>query len=112
MIEHRQKEHAMNIQEMMRQMQAMKKKMEKAQAEVAAKSFEGSAGGGMVVVTSNGKNEITAVKIEKEVVNPEEIEMLQDLIVAATNQAIQRATEAMQTEVGKFTAGLGLPGMF
>jgi DNA-binding YbaB/EbfC family protein len=102
----------MNLQEMMRQAQMMKKKIEKAQAEVAAKTFEGSAGGGMVVVTANGKSEIVQVKIEKEVVNPDELEMLQDLIVAATNQAIQRASEAMQGEVGKITNGLGLPGMF
>jgi nucleoid-associated protein EbfC len=102
----------MNIQEMMRQAQKMKQKIDKAQAEVAARSFEGTAGGGMVVVTANGKNEVLAVKIEKEVVNPDELEMLQDLIVAATNQAIQRATEAMQTEVSKLTNGLGIPGMF
>jgi nucleoid-associated protein EbfC len=102
----------MNIQEMMRQAQKMKQKIEKVQAEVAAQTFEGSAGGGMVVVTANGKNEIVRVKIEKEVVNPEELEMLQDLIVAATNQAIQRATEVMQTEMSKVTNGMGIPGMF
>lgn len=102
----------MNLQEMMRQAQKMKAKLEKVQEEVGARTVEGSAGGGMVVVTANGKNQIIAVKIEKDVVNPEEIEMLQDLVVAATNQAITRAQEMMQTEVGKITGGMGLPGMF
>ncbi|MCC7384925.1 MAG: YbaB/EbfC family nucleoid-associated protein [Deltaproteobacteria bacterium] len=102
----------MNLQEMMRQAQKMKAKLEKVQEEVGARTVEGSAGGGMVVVTANGKNQIIAVKIEKDVVNPAEIEMLQDLVVAATNQAITRAQEMMQTEVGKITGGMGLPGMF
>ena len=102
----------MNIQEMMRQAQKMKAKLEKVQEEVGQKTVEGSAGGGMVVVTANGKNQIISVKIEKEVVNPEDVEMLQDLVVAATNQAITRAAEMMQTEVSKVTGGMGLPGMF
>jgi DNA-binding YbaB/EbfC family protein len=104
----------MNIQEIMRQAQRMKAKMEKVQAEVGARTFEGTAGGGMVVVTANGKNQIVSVKIEKEVVNADEVEMLQDLIVAATNQAVQRATETMQEEVGKITGGMmgGIPGVF
>src|SRR5688572_13716505 len=102
----------MNIQEMMRQAQKMKAKLEKAQSEVHAQTFEGSAGGGMVLVVANGKNEIVSVKIEKEVVNPEELDMLQDLIVAATNQAIARAAEAMQTEMAKVTGGMPIPGMF
>lgn len=102
----------MNIQEMMRQAQKMKAKLEKVQEEVGQKTVEGSAGGGMVVVTANGKNQIISVKIEKEVVNPEDLEMLQDLVVAATNQALTRAQEMMQTEVSKVTGGMGLPGMF
>lgn len=102
----------MNIQEMMRQAQKMKQKLEKVQAEVGEKSVEGTAGGGMVVVTCNGKNQILGVKIEKDVVNPEDIEMLQDLIVAATNQAIARAQEMMNTEVSKVTGGMAMPGMF
>jgi DNA-binding YbaB/EbfC family protein len=102
----------MNLQEMMRQAQQLKRKMEKVQEEVAQRSFEGSAGGGMVVVTVNGKSEVLSTKIEKEVVNPDDIEMLQDLIVAATNQALTRAQETMQAEVGKVTGGMGMPGMF
>jgi nucleoid-associated protein EbfC len=102
----------MNIQEMMRQAQQMKKKIEKVQAEIGERKFEGSAGGGMVVITANGKGEILAAKIEKEVVNPDDVEMLQDLVVAATNQAIARGQEEMQTEMKKITGGMNIPGMF
>ena len=102
----------MNIQEMMRQAQKMKGKIEKIQEEAAKKTVEGSAGGGMVVVVANGRNEIKSVKIEKDVVDPDDIEMLQDLIMAATNQAISRAAEMVQDEVGKVTGGMGIPGMF
>lgn len=101
----------MNIQEMMRQAQRMKAKIEKIQKEVGDKTVEGTAGGGMVVVTCNGRNEVISVRIEKEVVNPDDIEMLQDLIVAATNQALSRAQEMMQSEVAKVTGGM-MPGMF
>jgi DNA-binding YbaB/EbfC family protein len=101
-----------NIQEMMRQAQKMKQKLEKVQAEVGQRTVEGTAGGGMVVVTANCKNEILAVKVEKDVVNADDVEMLQDLIVAATNQALARAQETMQTEVAKITGGMGMPGMF
>jgi len=102
----------MNIQEMMKQAQKVKMKLEKVQAEVGERTVEGTAGGGMVVVTCNGKNEILKVKIEKEVVSPDEIDMLQDLIVAATNQALTRAQEMMQTEVAKVTGGMNMPGLF
>lgn len=96
----------------MRQAQKMKQKLEKVQAEVGQRTVEGTAGGGMVVVTANCKNEILAVKVEKDVVNADDVEMLQDLIVAATNQALARAQETMQTEVAKITGGMGMPGMF
>lgn len=101
----------MNIQEMMRQAQKMKQRIEQAKADVEVQTFEGSAGGGMVVVVANGKNQVVSVKVEREVVNPEEIDMLQDLIVAATNQALSRAAETMQAEMGKITGGM-LPGVF
>lgn len=102
----------MDIQKMMREAQKMKAKLEKVQEEVGAKTVEGSAGGGMVVVTANGKNEVLAVKIAKEVVSPDDIEMLQDLVVAATNQALTRASEMMREEMGKVTGGMGVPGLF
>lgn len=101
----------MNMQELMRQAQKMQKKMEQAREEAGAKEVEGSAGGGMVKVVANGRSEVVSVTIEKEVVDPEEIEMLQDLIVAATNQAMQRANEMMQAELGKITGGLPIPGL-
>lgn len=102
----------MNLQEMMRQAQKMKAKLEKVQEEVGARTVEGSAGGGMVVVTANGKQEILSVKIAKEVVSPDDIEMLQDLVVAASNQALSRAQEMMKEEMAKVTGGMGVPGMF
>ncbi len=102
----------MNMQELMRQAKRMQKQMEKAREEAGTKTVEGTAGGGMVTVTANGRSEILSVKIEKEVVDPEEIEMLQELIVAATNQAIQRANEMMQSELGGVTGGMPIPGLF
>lgn len=101
----------MNIQEMMRQAQQMQKKLEKIRAEAEQKTVEGSAGGGMVVVVVNGRSELQSVKIEKDVVNPDDVEMLQDLVMAATNQAIQRANELMQQELGAVTGGMQIPGL-
>ncbi len=103
----------MNIQEMMRQAQRMQKKMQEVQEEAAQQVVEGSAGGGMVVVEANGKGELQSVRIDKEVVDPEEIEMLQDLVLAAANQAVSRGQEIMKEAVGKLTGGMGLPpGLF
>lgn len=99
----------MNVQELMRQAKRMQKQMESVRAEAEAQIVEGSAGGGMVVVTANGKGEILSVKIEKEVVDPAEVEMLQDLVLAATNQATGRAQELMTEAMGKVTGGMGLP---
>ena len=89
-----------------------KAKLEKVQAEVGQRTVEGSAGGGMVVVTANGKNQIVGVKIDKQVVSPDDVEMLQDMVLSATNQAIERAQEMMNAEVSKVTGGAGVPGMF
>src|SRR5262245_7051698 len=102
----------MSMQEIMRQAQRMQKKLEKIREEAGSKTVEGTAGGGMVVVVVNGNNEILSVKIEKEVVNPDDVEMLQDLIVAATNQAIQRAHEMMQRELAAVTGNMPIPGLF
>lgn len=103
----------MNINELMRQAKRMQGKIEKIREEAGQKTVEGTAGGGMVVVVVNGNNEVQSVKIEPDVVDPEEIEMLQDLIVAATNQAMQRANEMMQKELGAVTGGMPMPpGMF
>ena len=96
---------------LMKQAQMMQEKMAKIQEEAAGKTVEASAGGGMVKVTANGRMEILSVRIEKEVVNPDDVDMLQDLIVAATNEAIKQAQQIVEGEMGSLTAGMGIPGM-
>lgn len=102
----------MNMQQIMRQAQKMQKKMEEAQAEAAAQVVEASAGGGMVSVKVNGKQELLEVVIEKDVVNPDDVEMLQDLIVAAVNEGMKKAQQIMQDKLQGITGGLNIPGMF
>jgi DNA-binding YbaB/EbfC family protein len=97
--------------QMMKQAQKMQAKLSKIQEELAHKTVEASSGGGMVSVVVNGKNEIVDIKIEKEVVNPEDIEMLQDLILAAVNEGLRKSQEMSQEEMGKITQGLNIPGM-
>ena len=102
----------MNMQQIMRQAQKMQKKMEEAQAEAAAQVVEASAGGGMVSVKVNGKQELLEVVIEKDVVNPDDVEMLQDLIVAAVNEGMKKAQQLMQDKLQGITGGLNIPEMF
>ena len=102
----------MNMQQIMRQAQKMQKKMEEAQAEAAAQVVEASAGGSMVSVKVNGKQELLEVVIEKDVVNPDDVEMLQDLIVAAVNEGMKKAQLLMQDKLQGITGGLNIPGMF
>ena len=102
----------MNMQQIMRQAQKMQKKMEEAQAEAAAQVVEASAGGGMVSVKVNGKQELLEVVIEKDVVKPDDVEMLQDLIVAAVNEGMKKAQLLMQDKLQGITGGLNIPGMF
>ena len=90
----------------------MQKKMEEAQAEAAAQVVEASAGGGMVSVKVNGRQELLEVVIEKDVVNPDDVEMLQDLIVAAVNEGMKKAQQLMQDKLQGITGGLNIPGMF
>jgi DNA-binding YbaB/EbfC family protein len=85
--------------------------MLKAQEELALKTVEASAGGGMVKVVANGSQKIESIHLEKEVVDPEDIEMLQDLILAAINDALNKSQEMISTEMGKLTGGLNIPGM-
>jgi len=99
-----------NMNNMMKQMQKMQKKMMKAQDELHEMVFEASAGGGMVTVTANGKKEITDVKIEEDVVDPEDVDMLQDLIIAATNDVLNQIDEKTNDTMGQFTKGMNLPG--
>lgn len=97
--------------DLMRQAKKMQQEMAKVQEETKKKTVEASAGGGMVTVTANGGMEIVSIKIEREVVNPDDIEMLQDLIVAAANEALRRAQQMVNEEMGKITGGLNIPGM-
>ncbi|WP_368653517.1 YbaB/EbfC family nucleoid-associated protein [Ornithinibacillus sp. 4-3] len=101
-----------NMGNMMKQMQKMQKKMMQAQEELHEMTFEASVGGGMVTVTANGKKEITDVQIKEEVVDPDDIEMLQDLIITATNEVLNQVDEKTNAVMGQFTKGLNMPGMF
>ncbi|MDQ0228672.1 DNA-binding YbaB/EbfC family protein [Metabacillus niabensis] len=101
-----------NMQKMMKQMQKMQKDMAKAQEELAEKTVEGTAGGGMVTVIVNGQKELVEVSIKEEVVDPEDIEMLQDLVLAATNDALKKIDDLTNETMGQFTKGMNLPGMF
>ena len=96
---------------MMKQVQEMQAKMAAMQEELANMEIEASAGGGMVKVVANGKNEIKSITIDPEVVDPEDVEMLQDLIVAAVNQAQQKSQELQQEQMAQITGGLNLPGL-
>jgi DNA-binding YbaB/EbfC family protein len=97
--------------DLMRQAKKMQQEMAKIQEESKKKTVEASSGGGMVTVTANGAMEIVSIKIEREVVTPDEIEMLQDLIVAAANEALRRAQQMVKEDMGKVTGGLNIPGM-
>ena len=96
---------------LMREAQKLQERMAKMQEEAAAKTVEAAAGGGMVSVVANGAGNIVSVKIDKEVVNPDDIDMLQDLVAAACNEALNRAREAVQDDMSKLTGGLQIPGM-
>ncbi|UCC45059.1 MAG: YbaB/EbfC family nucleoid-associated protein [Candidatus Zixiibacteriota bacterium] len=97
--------------DMMKQVQKMQAKMAEMQAELEKAEVEGSAGGGMVKVVTNGKNEIVSITIDPEVVNRDEIEMLQDLVVAAVNQAREKAQELQSEQMSSLTGGLNIPGL-
>lgn len=99
----------MNIQKMLKQMQQMQAKMAQAQNDLSAQTVEGSAGSGRVVVTANGAQEIVSIKISKEVVDPEDVEVLEDLVLSAVQQALAKSKELATSELGKVTGGLGLP---
>ena len=96
---------------MMKQAQQLQSKMMKLQEELAEKTVESSSGGGMVRVTANGRQQILSIQIEKEVVDPDDVEMLQDLIMAAVNDALAKAQEMVSSEMGKLTGGFNIPGL-
>lgn len=105
----------MNMNSMMKQIQKMQKEMQKKMEEVEQQleemTVEATAGGDMVTVVMNGHNELKELKISKEVVDPEDIEMLQDLIIAATNEASRKSTELREKEMGEVSGGLNIPGL-
>lgn len=101
-----------NMNNLMKQAQRMQRQMEENQKELETKEFTAKAGGGAVEVTVSGKKEVISVKLTEEVVDPDDIEMLQDLIVAATNEALRMADEASAAVMSKMTSGLGMGGGF
>ncbi len=100
-----------NLGSIMKQAQKMQAQIAKIQEELAQKTVEASAGGGMVSVVASGKQEIVSIKIEPEVVDPKDVEMLQDLVVAAVNEALRKAQEMIAEEMSKVTGGLQIPGL-
>lgn len=101
----------MDMNSIMQQAQQFQQNMARVQEELAQKKVTGSAGGGMVTVTANGKSEILSIVIERAMIVESEADMLQDLIVAATNDALRKAREMGKAEMGKLTGGLNLPGL-
>jgi len=96
---------------MMKQAQKLQSQMMKLQEELADKTVESSSGGGMVTVVANGRQQIVSIQIESEVVDPDDVEMLQDLVLAAVNDALAKAQEMVSSEMGKLTGGLNIPGL-
>ena len=98
--------------DMQKQAQNMQKRMSDLQEELKQRVYEGTAGGGMVTAHVNGQRELLAVKISREVVDPDDVEMLEDLVTAAVSAALKKAADAHAEEMGKITGGVGIPGLF
>ena len=96
---------------MLREAQKLQAEMQRLQEEAKNKTAEATAGGGMVTVTANGAGEVVSIKIEKDVVNPDDVEMLEDLILAATNEALRRSKQMVNEEMGRLAGGLNIPGL-
>lgn len=101
-----------NMQQMMRQVKKMQEQMLKAQEELEKKEVEGTAGGGVVTVRANGHKKILGITIKPEAVDPDDVEMLQDLVLAAVNDALNKAEEMANKDMSKFTGGMKIPGLF
>jgi len=101
----------MNMQKMMKQVQKMQAELKRVQEELASKTVEGTAGGGVVTVVVNGHQEIQQIKIDPAAVDPDDVEMLEDLILAAVNDGLRKAQELSAAEMQRVTGGLNLPGM-
>ncbi|MEC9488607.1 MAG: YbaB/EbfC family nucleoid-associated protein [Halanaerobium sp.] len=102
----------MDMNKMMKQVQKMQAQMQKMQEELAEKTLEATAGGGAVKVVVNGKQEIVDITIDPDAVDPEDVEMLEDLIIAAVNEGLRNVQEMMNQEIGKLTGGMNIPGLF
>jgi nucleoid-associated protein EbfC len=100
-----------NMGNMMKQMQKMQKDMQKAQEQLKEETVEATAGGGMVKVIASGEKRILDIQINEEAVDPDDVEMLEDLVLAATNEALNKVDEVVNEKMGKFTKGMNLPGM-
>lgn len=101
----------MNQAGMMKQIQKMQEDMEATQKSVEDSEFTASSGGGAVEVTVNGSHEVKSIKIQPDVVDPEDVEMLEDMLMAATNEAMRKASETMEREMNKITGGMNIPGL-
>ena len=101
-----------NMNNMMKQIQKMQKDMTDAQEKIEAESYEATAGGGAIKVVVNGKKELISIDLKPEIVDPDDIEMLQDLIMVAVNEAMKIADETMNKTMSKFTGGMNMPGLF
>ena len=101
-----------NMQQLARQAQKLQQQMTKVQEELDAREFEASAGGGVVTARVNGKKELLSLTIKPEAVDPEDVEMLQDTILAAVNEAMREVSETCEREMGKLTGGMSIPGLF
>ncbi|WAA12314.1 YbaB/EbfC family nucleoid-associated protein [Fervidibacillus halotolerans] len=101
-----------NMQNVMKQMQKMQRKMQEEQEKLAEERVEGTAGGDVVKVIVSGHKEVLEVQIDEEVVDPEDVETLQDLIVIATNDALSKVDKLTEQRMGQFTKGLNIPGLF
>ncbi len=101
-----------NMQQLARQAQKLQQQMTEKQAELEAREFEASAGGGMVTAKVTGKKQLVELVIKPEAVDPDDVELLQDMVVAAVNEALRQADETVEREMGKLTGGFGIPGLF
>ena len=101
-----------NMGNMMKQVQQMQKNMEIKQAEIETKEFEATAGGGAIRVVVNGKKEVLSIDLKEEIVDPDDIEMLQDLVMVAVNDALKAADKEMSDVMGSMTSGMKMPGLF
>lgn len=100
----------LNMNNLMKQAQKMQKQMQDMQEEIESKEYEVTSGGGAVKVKISGKKEIKSIEISPDVVDPDDVEMLQDLVLTAVNEAVRQAEEAANTQMGKITGGMNLPG--